>query len=384
MPFFHVRIARKSNYPDEVRLDWTQEQIIQRVVEPYNQGRSITIGGKTLSLGDIERITVNQTKRASTECSGSAIIDHQLDQFNSYEWHLAAQGKDVTDDFITGPPGYSIEERTTMKQYPQSPTSMQVFISHSSFDIEVVKLLVELLRKALNLSSDDIRCTSLDGSRMPGGVSVDERLRAEVHDSELLIGVITPTSLKSAYVMFELGARWGAEKPMIPLLASGTTTDDLEGPLDKINALDGSQTGQLHQLVEEAAGHLSVARDKPSSYADAIEELARVSAIPSTSEQPSANDDTANLSEDAKELLLEAAKDTDGAIFFVETFGRSGIETNSRDFGEYRNPRSQARWKKALDELLGLALVEARGDEGNVFEVSNDGYQVADRITDQE
>ena len=393
MPYYHIRIKTKSK-PNrtEVALDLSIEKLMKRYIAPYRNGQPLLINGRTISPNDLERLQVSSTEKDSVYLRNIVQNERSRNIASGYldivgpsnNERIAGKGRDVTDDFITGPPGYGKDERFTTIPRSQSSTSMRVFISHSSFDIEVVKLIVELLRKALNLESNDIRCTSLDGYRMPGGVPVDQRLRAEVHDSELLIGVITPASLKSAYVMFELGARWGAERPMIPLLASGTTAEDLEGPLDKINALNGSQTGQLHQLVEEAAGHLSVDLDKPSSYANTIEELTRVSAISLDSEQPSPNDCTAGLSEDAKELLLEAAKDTHGTIFFVETFGRSGIETNSREFGEYRNPRSQARWKKALDELLGLGLVETRGAEGNVFEVSGDGYEVVDKITDEE
>lgn len=38
----------------------------------------------------------------------------------------------------------------------------QVYISHSSRDLELVESLVALLRAALNLRPEDIRCTSLE------------------------------------------------------------------------------------------------------------------------------------------------------------------------------------------------------------------------------
>ena len=260
--------------------------------------------------------------------------------------------------------------------------SMKVFISHSSRDVVVVEFLIDLLRKALNLKSEEIRCTSVDGYRMPGGASVDETLRVEVHDAELLIGIVTPASLKSAYVMFELGARWGAGKRMIPLLASGATPNHLGGPLAGLNALDASQIGQLYQLLEETAQHLSVDLEKASSYAANVEELAKsavTQSSPLEQEEP-ANANTVQLSEDAKELLIEATNDQTG---YIEA-ALGIVETNGKQFGERRNPRSEAKWKAALEKLLDQDLIDDISGQGEVFKVTDSGYKLVDNLANQE
>ena len=218
---------------------------------------------------------------------------------------------------------------------------------------------------------------------MTGGASVDDTLRAEVHDAELLIGLITPTSLESAYVMFELGARWGAGKPMIPLLASGATPSHLGGPLAGINALDASQTGQLHQLLGDVAGHLSITLDQPSSYTDAIEELATRSAIPSTLEQRTANDATSQLSEDAKELLIEATKDRYGLILVARMNVGKIIQTHRKQFGEQGDRRSEARWEQAISDLWQLELIQDASGSGQSYEVTDKGFQIADELARQ-
>ena len=230
MTYYHVRITPKSNPSQtEVELDISLEKLRERFVQPYIKGSHILINGRALSVEDIERININKTRSDSIVINTTEkllqqarhsrmLVDHNG---RLPAWLLADKGEDVTDEFITGPPGYVVEESFTVKQHPRSSTSMRIFISHSSNDVQVAKLLVELLRKALNLKCDAIRCTSVDGYRMQAGVPGDERLRTEVHEAELLIGIITPASLRSAYVMSELGARWGAGKPMIPLLAFG-------------------------------------------------------------------------------------------------------------------------------------------------------------------
>lgn len=154
---------------------------------------------------------------------------------------------------------------------------LQVFISHSGEDFKLAKLLANLIQKSLRLSHKAIRCSSVDGYRLPGGITTDEQLRIEIHDARLFVGLITPNSLKSLYVAFELGARWGSEKPLIPLLAAGVTPSHLEGPLSGINALLCDNIGQVNQLIEETSSHLDITPEATSSYAEEINQLANLS-----------------------------------------------------------------------------------------------------------
>jgi DNA-binding Lrp family transcriptional regulator len=150
-----------------------------------------------------------------------------------------------------------------------------IFISHSHHDVELVQQLIELLRAAFNLNSRQIRATSVDGFRLAGGSSTDEQLRAEIHGSKVLIGLISNSSLRSAYVTFELGARWGSGKPMIPLLAPDVGPEALEGPLKNINALSCKSAAQLHQLVEDVATHLGTSPDRAAAYANYVTKIAK-------------------------------------------------------------------------------------------------------------
>lgn len=260
---------------------------------------------------------------------------------------------------------------------------MRVFISHSNHDVEVARLLINLLQKALPLTSDEIRCTSVDGYRMQAGVGFDEALRIEVHEAELLIGLITRDSAISAYVMFELGARWGANKPMIPLLASGATLEHLGGPLAGINALDARENGQVHQLLEDAAKYLGVTLSRTSSYVAAVNELVQQSTQMMTTlrHQPTVAEPL-RLSEEARELLLEAARGSGsaGMILRAESFGGLEIRTNGKNFVERGNKRSEAIWKEALSDLLGEELIEDGSGNGAGFTVTNRGYEVADEL----
>lgn len=153
---------------------------------------------------------------------------------------------------------------------------MKLFISHSSADAALVKDLAELVRAALRLSADEIRCTSVEGHKLPGGAKTDETLRREVDESEAFIGVISPRSLESMYVTFELGARWGAGKHLLPVLTPGVSLDALPGPLSGINALRCDERGDLHKLVEDLSNELSLEVEKPTAYLRHVTSVLRI------------------------------------------------------------------------------------------------------------
>jgi hypothetical protein len=143
---------------------------------------------------------------------------------------------------------------------------IRLFISHSGEDVELAALIVQLLSTALGLRSQQIRCTSVDGYRLPGGADSDEQLRDEALAAECFIGIVSPQSLASAYVLFELGARWGAKKHLVPLLAPGMRPQALRGPLKGLNALSSDNMAELHQLIGEIAKLLAVEVEPPEVY----------------------------------------------------------------------------------------------------------------------
>jgi hypothetical protein len=145
------------------------------------------------------------------------------------------------------------------------PDKVLLFISHSSKDAALVELLVNLFRSALGLKSSQIRCTSVDGYRLPVGAKTDESLRKEIQEAKLFVGLISAASLQSSYVLFELGARWGCGKHLAPLLAPASIPSILFGPLANLNALRCDNAAQLHQLVRDLAGELKIT---PSASAD--------------------------------------------------------------------------------------------------------------------
>lgn len=161
----------------------------------------------------------------------------------------------------------------------RNPVDLKIFISHSHQDEQIAKLLIVLIRSALDLPANQIRCTSVDGYRLPWGIPIDEQLLQEIHDSVAFIALLTPNSLSSVYVLFELGARWGARKPLFPVLINNDVIGLLQGPLKAISGLVCDSEAQLYQLIDELAGVLGSTKDSAAVYHRCIVELAEAARL---------------------------------------------------------------------------------------------------------
>lgn len=147
-----------------------------------------------------------------------------------------------------------------------------VLISHSSKDAQLAESVANLIRTGLRLSATDIRCTSVDGYRLPGGAKTNDQLRTEIKNVKMLIALLTRNSLASTYVLFELGARWAFDLPMIPVLA-GIDASEMRGPDNALNALSCNSDSQLIQLVEDVGEALSVPHESARSYMNVVREV---------------------------------------------------------------------------------------------------------------
>lgn len=153
-----------------------------------------------------------------------------------------------------------------------SSSSIAVFISHSSLDASLAKEFAELFILALGIRTVEIRCTSVDGFRLEAGALVTDQLQREVFESKAVVALLTPASLESAYVLFELGARWGARKKIFPILAAGASASHLEGPLMAINALRCDRAG-IAQLITDLGRFLGQPWDNPAASQSKIESI---------------------------------------------------------------------------------------------------------------
>lgn len=191
--------------------------------------------------------------------------------------------------------------------------ALDLFISHSSKDMQLAEALIELLRAACPIPPDRIRCTSVNGYKLPIGASTDSMLRQEVHEAKTFIGLITPASIQSAYVSFELGARWGAGLHLAPVLACGANASYLRGPLSGINALRCDSTDEVHQFVGDIARALDLSLNGVIAYHRYIDKIV----LMAKTVQIVANGSSPQISSEPKSTIVT---DLNATIYALEHF----------------------------------------------------------------
>ena len=97
-------------------------------------------------------------------------------------------------------------------------------------------------------------------------------------------------------------------------------------------------------------------------------------------EQQSTNTETPQLSEEAKDLLIEATKVNSGLIQKIGLANGMLININGKALNELGNRRSEAKWEGALDELIERRLVKDYNGKGKAFEVTHKGFVVTDTL----
>jgi hypothetical protein len=149
---------------------------------------------------------------------------------------------------------------------------IRVFISHSSKDSDLVGFLVHALELSLVIPDGQIRCTSLPGYKPKVGSHTSTALRRELSEADVIIGVLTMESLESGWVMFELGAGWGANKWVVSVMA-GVGFDALPGPLKENRATNAANRSEIEQLVEELGKELNFPRRQAGKATEIIDNL---------------------------------------------------------------------------------------------------------------
>lgn len=134
---YHVRIGTKSmTRADHIRLDLTAEELEDRFLKPYREGRPIVIGGVTVPMSDLARIRINQSTMNASQIlpivkkqrATSAIVSTI-----SNDWYIASYGDEVTDKFIDSPPGQSslgMGEMDNPEEGNSVPDAKRVFVVH--------------------------------------------------------------------------------------------------------------------------------------------------------------------------------------------------------------------------------------------------------------
>jgi hypothetical protein len=86
------------------------------------------------------------------------------------------------------------------------------------------------------------------------------------------------------------------------------------------------------------------------------------------------------LSQEARVPPKEASQDSSGRILFAKYIGGTTLQTSGKNLIFSSERRAVARWEQLLLELRSNDLVAERGNGGEIFELTDRAYQIADMM----
>ena len=419
MTYYHVRIvlhpSDTSKPPHrEIKLDLTREELEQRFLAPRRKGKPIAINGKTMSWDDLDRIIINETEQSSEHIRPIVESEHKRERdsstvgglfLSSVPWDIADKGENVTDEFITGPPGSELDESNAdMRQSRPSKDVRTVFVVHGR-NQEARDAVFDFLR-AIDLHP--LEWSEAVSATAKPSPYVGEILDAAFSRAHAIVVLFTPddearlrepfraendpphetqlTGQARPNVLFEAGMAMARSQDRTILVELGNLRpySDIGGR--HIIRLDNSsqRRQEFAQRLQNAGCPAKLTGTDwhtAGGFAAALDNLVQESSdsvVVVEQQSPIAN--PIQLSEEARELIVEAAKDASGTICRTQTFSGLNVETNSRNFVKIGSIRSAAKCEQAMQDLLYHGLIKDLKGKGEVFEVTSKGFEVADGL----
>lgn len=205
---------------------------------------------------------------------------------------------------------------------------------------------------------------------------------------DLLVGVFwtrigTPTENHPSGTVEEIEKHISSGKPAMLYFSSQPVAMDT-ADLDQVRRLkefkQSCQTRGLYEgydslgeFKEKFYRHLQLKVNEHSLFQFEQENSSPTAVVESRTKLPT-------LSNEAKILLKEASQDKGGTIIHARFIGGTAIQTNGKNLIPSEDRREVAKWEAAIEELRSYDLLVDRGHKGEVFEITNLGYQIADMI----
>ena len=388
-----------------------QPQLEERILQPYRQGQSITVSGATISSTDVARLRILETAEElskhyfkSISMGANPFMGYNNEELNTLVLVLDRMGRDITDALVTGAAGYARQgvSAATPTAGPAADPR-EVFVVHGRNTLARDALFTFLLAIGLQ-PLEWPKAVKATGKTAP---YISEILETVFSLPRPIVVLFTPDdvarlkqSLQSSddpsyeteltgqarqNVLFEAGMAMAGNQDRTIFVEFGSVRplSDIAG-IHRIRLDNGSECRQeLAERLQLAGCPASLEGTHWHTAGEFDAALKSVEASAESAgnvEQQPPTPVSEQLSEEARELLLHAAKDKDGAIHRISTSGGVMIRVRGKLFNEPRDPRSEALWEGVLDELIESGLINDRKGERKYFQMTREGFEEADRL----
>ena len=142
---------------------------------------------------------------------------------------------------------------------PKTKSPVKIFLSHSAADRELVIAVESLLTAALNITSANIFCSSLEGQGVTKGGNFVDAIKDKANEAESVVALITPAYMESAFCLAELGAAWVLNTNRFPIVVPPNTFEVMKATLLGVVAVKIDDEDALTQLLEDIGKTLKLA-----------------------------------------------------------------------------------------------------------------------------
>lgn len=150
---------------------------------------------------------------------------------------------------------------------------IKVFISHCIADDSLAQALADCLAGATTLKNEEIRCSSALAYRLPADRDYATTLREDIGEDSVVIGLVTRHTLANSWVLFDLGAAWGARKKLIPMVTDEIDGKLLPAPLSGRDIARMTAIRDVAQFIDEVSYMVNVTSRPVAQIAEAIDQL---------------------------------------------------------------------------------------------------------------
>lgn len=273
--------------------------------------------------------------------------------------------------------GQTLKDKKTHKE-------SKVFIIHSGDDKEYADEITKLL-KALNLTENQIVCSSTPTHLVPNGQEAYQYIRKQFQEFDLyVIYLLSDHFYNSASCLNEMGAAWILGMDGCPFCLPGFSPDKMDGVLPSSEIaiiLDEDErtiNDRLNILKRNIAQKFSVVDETDTAWDNAKNAFMR--RIRMKKRAPGIKLEGYDLREESVALLGYIATSPSKTFCVLKSNGKiQRIQSGSKWVASMSMDKENAdtnKWEYALEELKSESLIKETGTETHLFRLTENGLRM--------
>lgn len=144
---------------------------------------------------------------------------------------------------------------------------MNIFISHINEEQHTAVVIQRWLEKSFRA------CKVFISRNIPLGQQWAQVIRDKLDESDIILILCSPISIKRPWVNFEAGCGWIKELPIIPICHSGQSKDKLPSPYSGFQGVELEHEKFPQTLFDTLKDNLKVGEFSPGSFEDLRKKL---------------------------------------------------------------------------------------------------------------